>query len=66
MAGNEAYKKGELKEALRNYHIATIHVKGLMQTNEDEKKLIDALTLACRSNMVRICNLDPVLQPHGF
>jgi hypothetical protein len=52
LKGNEAFKLGNLKEALRNYHVATIHIKGLMQTSEDQKKSIDAINLACQSNMV--------------
>eukprot|EP01122_Echinamoeba_exundans_P010741 TRINITY_DN4079_c0_g1_i2.p1 TRINITY_DN4079_c0_g1~~TRINITY_DN4079_c0_g1_i2.p1 ORF type:complete len:189 (+),score=47.26 TRINITY_DN4079_c0_g1_i2:39-569(+) len=52
LKGNEAFKTGNLKEALRNYHVATIHIKGLMQTTEEQKKTIDAINLACQSNMV--------------
>jgi hypothetical protein len=51
--GNVCFKEGRLTAALRCYHYALLYVKGLLNTNDDQKTTIKALNISCWSNMVR-------------
>jgi len=52
LQGNDFWKKGDLKNAIRHYHQAKMCVGGLLNITPEQKKKIDTLLLSILLNMV--------------
>ena len=52
--GNEAFRSGDAKDALKYYHFAKLHIKGLMNLTDEQKSEIQAIEFSVTLNMTAV------------